>query len=209
LRELEDNCRKSLVGSIKYQQTIMIHTKRVIFMILPLLFVPVVYSISSTPDACALPPDKGWDMSKDCYDEPDGDVTCCWEEPDIMNPGETITWCQSCGTDRDTGEFNCGPVASPAPSPTAPFTPHREVLNNHLLLHLLLSLEKTPMFRQLEVLNNHLRQLRHKFLQDYPVEVQVHQLKEGLQNNQLLHRMTKEKDCLLSKTRRMSHLAVV
>jgi hypothetical protein len=89
------------------------------------------------------------------------------------------------------------------------------VLNNHLLLHLLLSLEKTPMFRQLEVLNNHQRQLRHKFHQDYRVEAQVYQLKEDLQNNHLrllLHRMTKitkEEDCLLSETKRVSHLAVV
>src|ERR687895_1992980 len=51
----EHDCKKSLIGSIQYQQTIMIHTKRVIFMILPLLFVPLVYGLSSTPDACAVP----------------------------------------------------------------------------------------------------------------------------------------------------------
>jgi hypothetical protein len=43
--------KKSLIISIRYQQTIMIHTKRVIFMILALLFVPLVYGMSSTPDA--------------------------------------------------------------------------------------------------------------------------------------------------------------
>jgi hypothetical protein len=51
----------------------MIHTRRVIFMILPLLFVPVVYGISSTTDA----------------------QTCCWRE---QVPGKLLgeTYCQSC-----------------------------------------------------------------------------------------------------------------
>jgi hypothetical protein len=44
------NGEKSLEGSI---QTTMIYTERVFFMILPLLFVPAVYGLSYTPDACA------------------------------------------------------------------------------------------------------------------------------------------------------------
>jgi hypothetical protein len=36
-----------------YQQTMMMHTKRVIFLALPLLFVPLVYSTPSVLDACA------------------------------------------------------------------------------------------------------------------------------------------------------------
>jgi hypothetical protein len=34
-------------------------------------------------------------------------MTCCWDEPDILNPGETIEWCQKClGSD-------CEPIYSP------------------------------------------------------------------------------------------------
>jgi hypothetical protein len=51
-------------------------------MILPLLFVPVVYGISSTPDASAVPPDPGWMDSNTCggaYTDAYGDITqtCC------------------------------------------------------------------------------------------------------------------------------------
>jgi hypothetical protein len=71
----------------------MIHTKRVIFMILPLLFVPLVYGLSSTPDACAAPPDANYgSASASCStDEYLQRKTCCWYLPD----GETIR-CQSC-----------------------------------------------------------------------------------------------------------------
>jgi hypothetical protein len=62
------------------------------------------------------------------------------------------------------------------------------------------------MFHQLEVQNS-LPLLQHSLLQ---AVVQVSQPKEALRNNQLLHRMiTKEEDCLLSKTRKMSHQVVV
>ena len=37
------------IGSIQYQQTITIHTKRVFFMILPLLFVPYYNLAAGVP----------------------------------------------------------------------------------------------------------------------------------------------------------------
>jgi hypothetical protein len=96
---LDHISKKSLIISIQYQQTIMIHTKRVIFMILPLLFVPLVYGISSTPDACAAPPDSRWDSSKSCDGlkvQSEGvEVTCCWREriPGLLLGEE---YCQTC-----------------------------------------------------------------------------------------------------------------
>jgi hypothetical protein len=78
----------------------MIHTKRVIFMILPLLSVPLVYGISSTPDACAVPPDSRWEGGTCTDDEvtSTGVVTkktCCWRE---KIPGSILgeTYCQQC-----------------------------------------------------------------------------------------------------------------
>ena len=44
---------------------IMLHPKRAIFMILPLLFVPLVYGMSSTPDACAVPPDPNYILQRE------------------------------------------------------------------------------------------------------------------------------------------------
>ena len=114
--------KKSLITSIGYQHTIMIHTKRVIFMILPLLFVPLVYGLSSSPNACAEPKDPNWGYGDNtaCI-EIGNRMSCCWSEPDLYNPGETITWCQTCDGDGT----NCGPITSrsPPPSPTGPFTP--------------------------------------------------------------------------------------
>lgn len=34
-------------------------------------------------------------------------MECCWQEPDILNPGKTITWCQRCA-ELGTGE--CGSI---------------------------------------------------------------------------------------------------
>jgi hypothetical protein len=86
----------------------MIHTKRVIFMILPLLFVPLVYGLSSTPDACAVPPDNRW-FSGNCSGTKTKQ-TCCWREP---IPGSILgqKYCQTCEQDpRDGIEgWNCGP----------------------------------------------------------------------------------------------------
>jgi hypothetical protein len=121
----------------------MIHTKRVIFMILPLLFVPLVYGLSSTPDACAVPRDPNFGKSGSCAlsdpeDNPSGTtvMTCCWEEPDILNPGETIQWCQTCDMSGDCTppyrSSSTGPLVlpdegvvdeTPTPTPTSPFRP--------------------------------------------------------------------------------------
>ena len=86
----------------------MIHSKRVIFIVLPLLFVPLVHGMSSTPDAYAEPRDPNWGKNGICYQSgSESRMTCCWEEPDILNPGETIEWCQKClGSD-------CEPIYTP------------------------------------------------------------------------------------------------
>lgn len=102
----------------------MIHTKRVIFMILPLLFVPLVYGISSTPDACAVNPDKRWHGGT-CSSEGKGGefkMTCCWREP---IPGSILgqSYCQIC-TLTPQKTWNCEPkVAQMSTPPTGPLTP--------------------------------------------------------------------------------------
>jgi hypothetical protein len=118
----------------------MMHTKHVIFMILPLLFVPLVYGMSSTPDAGAVPRDPHWGKSGSCHlSEVAPSMDCCWQEPDIMNPGETIQWCQTCDThtgdcDPPYRSSSTGPPVlpdegvvdeptTPTPSPTSPFRP--------------------------------------------------------------------------------------
>ena len=107
-------------------------------MVLPLLFVPLVYAMSSTPDACAEPRDPNWGKSGNCFEHENvSQMTCCWEEPDILNPGETITWCQTCQGSECSDVFrssSTGPPVlpdegvvdeptTPAPSPTSPFRP--------------------------------------------------------------------------------------
>ena len=99
----------------------MIHTKSVIFMVLPLLFVPLVYGLSSTPDACAVPPDSNFgSASASCSTDADTQrKTCCWYLPD----GKTIR-CQSCfvGTGNDP-PTHCTEVkfeVTPTPGPFAP-----------------------------------------------------------------------------------------
>ena len=111
----EDNFSKSLIGSIHYQQTILIHTKRVIFMILPLLFVPLVYGLSSTPDACAAPPDPNYgSASASCSTDKDLQrKTCCWYLPD----GVTIR-CQSCFVGLSGNPTDCTEVKLSTSTPT-------------------------------------------------------------------------------------------
>ena len=115
--------KKSLIGSISYQQTVMIHTKRVIFMILPLLFVPLVYGISITPDACAVPPDSAWHGSRTCGGESknaNGETTktCCWKEGEVM-------YCQTCTYWEGAYGFNydCKPKVAQMTTPPGPLTP--------------------------------------------------------------------------------------
>ena len=104
----------------------MIHTKRVIFMILPLLFVPLVYGMSSTPDACAVP-EAGWGSSKDCTITSIGGVLCCWNE-------NGVEYCQTCyripyGTPgTEEGGWECVPKEKsleqpPTPQPFDPTAP--------------------------------------------------------------------------------------
>lgn len=85
----------------------MIHTKRVIFFALPLLFVPLAYGLSSTPDACAAPPDPNYgSASASCSTDKDLQrKTCCWYLPD----GETIR-CQSCFVGLSGNPSDCTEV---------------------------------------------------------------------------------------------------
>jgi hypothetical protein len=86
-------------------------------MILPLLFVPVVYGISSTPNACAAPPDPNYgSASASCSTDADTQrKTCCWYLPN----SETIR-CQSCFVGLSGNPTDCTEVkfeATPTPSP--------------------------------------------------------------------------------------------
>jgi hypothetical protein len=107
----------------------MIHTKRVIFMILPLLFVPLVYGLSSTPDACAAP-EAGWRSSQDCTVTSFGGVLCCWKE-------NGVEYCQTCiripyGTPgTEEGGWECTTKEKsleqpPTPQPFDPTAPLQE-----------------------------------------------------------------------------------
>jgi hypothetical protein len=74
-------------------------------MVLPLLFVPLVYGLSSTPDACAEPMDPN-NSPENCKGPEDkyGYVTCCWKK-------DGKTYCQACKTDGKT--VQCGKVQGP------------------------------------------------------------------------------------------------
>jgi hypothetical protein len=111
---------KSIRGSIQYQQTKMTHTKRVIFMVLPLLFVPLVYGLSSTPDACAVR--VGMKHCDKVEGKPETEI-CCWLE---STKEGTKTLCQTC-TGKGTDVVICEdpepitiqqpPASTPAPGP--------------------------------------------------------------------------------------------
>jgi hypothetical protein len=103
-------------------------------MILPLLFVPLVYSISSIPNVCAAPREPGFDHpNAECVtratDIPGGyETECCWSETD--EEGISINYCQRCDYDPTTRTHSgCGekypmdaPPPTPTPSPTVPGT---------------------------------------------------------------------------------------
>jgi hypothetical protein len=85
--------------------------KRVIFVALPLLLAPLVYgtvySSTSEFEACATP------NNSPCFNYNKGGWTheyCCWEEDDIMNPGEKIKWCQDCIVDPRHPNPTCEPA---------------------------------------------------------------------------------------------------
>jgi hypothetical protein len=78
-------------------------------MILPLLFVPLVYGMSYTPNVCAERPAPGWQSSSDCgsWGYPVKATWCCWNEGGVK-------YCQTCvpNTDIDSpnyGEQECTP----------------------------------------------------------------------------------------------------
>jgi hypothetical protein len=93
---------------------VMIHTKRVILMIVPLLFVPVAYGISSTPNACAVPQAPGYSEGScgaTTYNQNRGHYqkTCCWEElvPGKLPPLNRVTYCQTCYVQPDQVTRDC------------------------------------------------------------------------------------------------------
>lgn len=64
-----------------------------------ILLVPFLYFASSVPDACAVPPSRGWWDSKNCSGG-DTSMTCCWRE---NVPGQTLgeRYCQTCSIQKD------------------------------------------------------------------------------------------------------------
>jgi hypothetical protein len=91
-----------------------VEIKPVIFVFSAVLLVPFVYALSYTPEVCALDADPHWGKTGECQDISVGDgkvvKECCWEEPDVLNPGKTIKWCQRCATEGAEGGKDCGPV---------------------------------------------------------------------------------------------------
>jgi hypothetical protein len=93
----------------------MIHGKRMIFMVLPLLFVPLVYGLSSTPDTCAQQ-QKSSGPTADCGPPDDeGWILCCvpiLEEDDIS--------CEYC-RELSPGNWECDTtLPDEAVQPTPP-----------------------------------------------------------------------------------------
>ena len=68
----------------------------------------VAFIYSSYSRAFAEPADRNWGEGGGCDVSPDFNVvTCCWTEPDLYNPGELVTWCQSCdSTGRTAVRFS-------------------------------------------------------------------------------------------------------
>jgi hypothetical protein len=96
-------------------------TKYAIFIVSTPLLIPFLYYSTSLSDACALPPDPQWGKTGNCYFPVSSDhdiMTCCWEEPDLYNPGETVTWCQTCTTTEGTQV--CDEAVIKPASPTSP-----------------------------------------------------------------------------------------
>jgi hypothetical protein len=110
----------------------MLHTKRVIFMILPLLFVPLVYGMSSTPNVCALPRDPnsyGGSCGAVTTNPRTGvpQQTCCWgvmERGPYPKIGTTeVTYCQTCTRTTSDGLGDCGPSVAQMAAPTGRLPP--------------------------------------------------------------------------------------
>ncbi len=86
-------------------------TRPVVFVVATVLLVPFVYALSYAPEVCAVPKDPNFGKTGNCHfisgGGSDDIMECCWEEPDILNPGKTITWCQRCA---DSGDGECGSI---------------------------------------------------------------------------------------------------
>ncbi len=99
----------------------MDYTKSVIFMILPLLFAPLVYGVSfTTNNACAAPADNNWYDSNTCGQTTTNPQTgrdtktCCWKETRIhgkLPPLNEAMFCQTCSWDpkNPNTTTSCGP----------------------------------------------------------------------------------------------------
>lgn len=97
--------------------------KHLIFVAISVLVVAFAIISYLGFEAFAVPRDPNYVPNEKCMPNMDGTrLTCCWDEPDILNPGEFIHWCQSC--DFDGG--NCGEVFSQSPQPTGPFAPPQD-----------------------------------------------------------------------------------
>jgi hypothetical protein len=94
----------------------------VIFVVISVLVVAFIYSSYLGFEAFAEPADPNWGVEGTCELTPDKETTtCCWTEPDLYNPGETVTWCQTCNF---YGDF-CGPIHLDS-NPTGPFAPLKD-----------------------------------------------------------------------------------
>ncbi|HET6589063.1 MAG TPA: hypothetical protein VFG45_02745 [Candidatus Nitrosocosmicus sp.] len=70
-------------------------------------------------EALALPPDPNFGKPEECIiDEKDNEIFCCWYEPDILNPGDEVHWCQTC--DNTDPPSNCGALGIKTDSPRGP-----------------------------------------------------------------------------------------
>src|SRR5687768_2639564 len=79
--------------------------KHLIFVVILFLAGALVYTSYSGFEAFAYPRDPAW--GKNCtWDDIALNLTCCWTEPDANNPGETMTWCQTC----ESNGTDCGPL---------------------------------------------------------------------------------------------------
>jgi hypothetical protein len=91
--------------------------KLLIFVVISVLVVALMYSSVSTSGVFAVPPDDNFG-GRNCVIHDDLTVTCCWQEPDLNNPGEEVSWCQTCNLDPT----DCGPLRSS----TGPFAPPQD-----------------------------------------------------------------------------------
>ncbi|WP_415311614.1 hypothetical protein [Candidatus Nitrosocosmicus sp. FF01] len=67
-----------------------------------LMAISLICFICSAPLVFGVPPDPNFGSQNQCsirdgpFGEKDQIINCCWDEPDLLNPGKTVNWCQSC-----------------------------------------------------------------------------------------------------------------